>query len=288
MMLEKLQTFAQKEEEIKALILNGSRVDEKIKHDIFQDYDVICLTTNVALYRENRQWIKQFGEIMIMQTPDDMGISRSDEKTGKFTFLLQFANGQRLDITFFPMDNIHSMQHESLSRVILDKEGLLGELPPSSNKDYITLPPSEKEFNDCCNEFWWVSIYIAKGLWRKELPYAKAMFDGPVRDMLILMFRWHIGQKHNFTVDSGKSGKYFENYLEKEIWNQFVKTYPDGDYENIWDALFVMGSLFRKLARPLADELGFSYNGEEDTRVTAHLEHVRRLPSNANYMYPDK
>lgn len=53
------------------MILNGSRVDEKVEPDIFQDYDVVCLTTDVALYRENRQWIKQFGEIMIMQTPDD-------------------------------------------------------------------------------------------------------------------------------------------------------------------------------------------------------------------------
>ncbi|MDM5337529.1 aminoglycoside 6-adenylyltransferase [Fictibacillus enclensis] len=287
-MLEKLQSFAKKEEDIRAMILNGSRVDEKVEPDIFQDYDVVCLTTDVALYRENRQWIKQFGEIMIMQTPDDRGISRSEEKTGKFTCLLQFENGERLDITFFPVDNIHSMQHESLSKVMLDKDGLLDELPPPSNKDYVTLPPLEKEFSDCCNEFWWVSTYIAKGLWRKELSYAKAMFEGPVRAMLILMLRWHIGQKNNFSVDSGKSGKYFENYLEEEVWNQFVKTYPDGDYENIWDALFKMGSLFRMLARRLADDLGFTYNEEEDARVTSHLDHVRRLPSDAKSIYPDK
>lgn len=285
-MLEKLQSFAKKDEEIRAMILNGSRVDEKVEPDIFQDYDVVCLTKDVALYRENRQWINQFGEIMIMQIPDE--ISGSEEKTEKFTFLLQFANGQRLDITFFSVGNLSSMQHESLSKVLLDKDGLLDELPPPSNKDYVTLPPLEKEFSDCCNEFWWVNTYIAKGLWRNELPYAKAMFEGPVRAMLILMLRWHIGQKHNFLVDSGKSGKYFKNYLEKKIWNQFVKTYPDGDYEHMWDALFNMGSLFRKLARGLADDLGFTYNEEEDARVTAHLEHVRRLPSDAKSIYPNK
>ncbi|MDN4525820.1 aminoglycoside 6-adenylyltransferase [Fictibacillus sp. NE201] len=287
-MIEKLESFAIQEEAIRAMILNGSRVDEKVEGDIFQDYDVVCLTRDVAFYRENRQWIKRFGEIMIMQTPDGMGTNSTGEKTEKFTFLLQFADGQRLDITFFPVDSIHNIQHESLSKVILDKDGLLGELPPPSNKDYLTLPPSEKEFNDCCNEFWWVSTYIAKGLWRKELPYAKAMFDGPVRDMLVLMIRWHIGQKHNFSVDSGKCGKYFEKYLEAEVWNQFVKTYPDGDYETIWQALFEMGSLFRKLACELAVQFGFVYNEEEDTKVTAHLEHVRRLPSNAKIMYPDK
>jgi aminoglycoside 6-adenylyltransferase len=37
--------------------------------------------------------------------------------------------------------------------------------------------PSQKEFDTADNDFWWCSTNVAKGLWRKELPYAKYMLD---------------------------------------------------------------------------------------------------------------
>ena len=61
---------------------------------------------------------------------------------------------------------------------------------------------------------------MAKGLWREELSYAKGMLDGPVRDMFIVMLEWHIGMKTDFTVNAGKFGKHFEQYIEKDMWEQ--------------------------------------------------------------------
>ena len=64
---------------------------------------------------------------------------------------------------------------------------------------------------------------MAKGLWREELSYAKGMFDGPVRDMFIVMLEWHIGMKTDFTVNAGKFGKHFEQYFEGDMWEQFKR-----------------------------------------------------------------
>ncbi|MGG1575456.1 aminoglycoside 6-adenylyltransferase [Fictibacillus sp. NRS-1165] len=284
-MLGKIVEFAKKEKRLRAVILNGSRVNPNAPQDIFQDYDVVFVTEDVPYYMENREWIPTFGEIMILQTPDAMSSPEQGEMSGKFTYLMQFMDGERIDLTFYQAEKVQGMVHDSLSKVLLDKDGILPDLPEPGDQDYITKRPSEKEFMDCCNEFWWVSTYIAKGLWRRELPYAKAMFDGPVRDMLVLMLKWQIGMRHSFSVDSGKNGKYFQSYLDPEMYGQLLQTYSDGEYENIWEALFVMGGLFRRAAHELAEELGFRYPEEDDLNVTAYLNHVRKLPSDANRMY---
>ncbi|MMZ54347.1 Aminoglycoside 6-adenylyltransferase [compost metagenome] len=75
--------------------------------------------------------------------------------------------------------------------------------PPPNLQDYKTVPPTAQTYADSCNEFWWVSTYVAKGLWRHELPYAKFMLDRPVRDALHLMLEWHMGIQSDFTADPG-------------------------------------------------------------------------------------
>lgn len=72
------------------------------------------------------------------------------------------------------------------------------------------------------------------------------MLEGPVRDMFIVMLEWYIGMKTDFTVNTGKFGKHFEQYIEEDMWEQFKRTFSNAEYENIWDSFFVMGDLFRK------------------------------------------
>lgn len=284
-MLDLIVGFAQEQEGVRAVVMNGSRVDPDAPRDTFQDYDIVYFVDHVAAYVENRAWLETFGELMIMQTPDVMEGGQWPSIDHKFTYLLQFADGNRIDLTFYAAHRADGMRHDSLSVVLLDKAGLLPELPPPNGSDYATAPPSAEQFAGCCNEFWWVSTYIAKGLWRRELSYAKHMTDHPVRDMLIRMLEWHIGVRSGFTASPGKLGKYFERHLEPRLWHTFVLTYADADYERMWDALFAMCGLFRETAAEVAAYFGYAYPFEDDRRVTAHLQHVRGLPRDAERMY---
>jgi aminoglycoside 6-adenylyltransferase len=284
-MLDSILGFANNDERIRAVILNGSRANPNAPRDIFQDYDIVYIVTSVDDFVRDRSWISgSFGDLIIMQTPDEMDEPNPDN-TGKFTFLMLFCDGNRIDLTLFPQHNISKLDPECSSLLLLDKDGTAGPLPPASDKDYITLPPSEQQFANCCNEFWWVSTYIAKGLWRRELSYAKSMYEGPVRDMLILMLRWHIGIRTYFAVDPGKLGKYYEKYLEPGLWKEFVSTYPNGEYENIWGGLAVMCDLFRVVAMEVAGHFDYRYPALDDERVTAYLQHVRNLPQDADRIY---
>lgn len=203
---------AQNDERVRAIILNGSRTNPNATCDIFQDYDVVYIVTDVESFEYNIDWLKYFGEITIMQMPNNM-LDPAPSNDGSFAYLMQFTDGNRLDLTLYPLAKLSELKRDSLSVLLLDKDGIIKEFGPSSERDYLPKLPSNKQFADCCNEFW-VSTYVAKGLWREEIIYAKYMFDQVVRQELLKMLTWYIGIKTDFSRNLGKVGKHFKQYLE--------------------------------------------------------------------------
>jgi aminoglycoside 6-adenylyltransferase len=286
-MLDLILETARCDERIRAVIMNGSRVNPNARRDPFQDFDIVYIVGDVAPFRHNLEWIGRFGELMILQMPEEMGDPQPSGE-GFFTYLMQFQDGNRIDLGLFTLSqwHAHGNDHDSLSLLLLDKDGILKPFPPADEGSYLPKPPTAGQFADCCNEFWWVSPYAAKGLWRQEILYAKQMLDEYIREQLMRMLRWHIGVKTGFQVNPGKLGKYFQKYLEPELWELLLRTFSDASYENNWEALFAMGDLFRKVAVPLAGHFGFEYPFDDDRRVTAHLKYVRALPQHAKELYP--
>ena len=45
---------------------------------------------------------------------------------------MQFVDGNRIDLSFVPLDLIHHRLKDSLNKAILDRDGLLADMPPSS------------------------------------------------------------------------------------------------------------------------------------------------------------
>ena len=283
-MLELIVNIAKNDDRIRAVIMNGSRANPNSPRDIFQDFDIVYIVTDVNSFRYDYNWIKRFGEVMIVQMPDDMQDPPSVNKDC-FTYLMQFTDGNRIDLSLFPAARFSRIKKDSLSLVLLDKDGIIEPLAPPSESDYLPRPPTSKEFSDCCNEFWWVCPYVAKGLWREEVTYAKYMFDHVVREQLMKMITWYMGVKTQFLSSPGVAGRHLEKYLEPELWEMLQKTYSDASYDNTWEALFVMCSLFRLTAIHVAEHFGFDYPHGDDEKVSAHLKHVRLLPKNAKEMY---
>ncbi len=283
-MLDLIVNTAQNDERIRAVILNGSRANPDAPRDFFQDWDIVYLVTDVAPFKNDPTWINRFGEIMILQLPEAMQDPPPQNING-FTYLMQFADGNRIDLGLLPISKLDGLGNDSLSSLILDKDGLLKPFAPPNENDYLPKPPTAKKFADCCNEFWWVCPYVAKGLWREEIVYAKYMLDQIVREQLAKMTVWYIGTQTQFSQNPGKYGKYFRRYLTPELWEMLQATYADADYANTWRALFTTCDLFRTIATRVAAHFGFEYPCGDDARVSAHLEHVRLLPKNAQAMY---
>ena len=276
--------MAESDDRIRSVILNGSRANPHAPRDPFQDFDIVYIVTDVESFRRNPEWIRRFGEIMILQTPEEMH-SPPPAKDGSYAYLVQFMDGNRLDLTLYPISRLDTMHRDSLSILLLDKDGLLEPFPPPSERDYLPEPPTAKKFADCCNEFWWICTYVAKGLWREELVYARHLLDQIARTQLEKMLTWHVGERTRLQENLGSYGKYLEWYLEPELWELLLNTYADARYGKTWAALFAMCDLFRRVARPLAEKYCFEYPFGDDGRVSAHLRHVHTLPKTAKRIY---
>ena len=283
-MFDLILDTAREDERIRAVMMNGSRANPNAPKDFFQDYDIVYFVTEAVPYTRNLEWIKRFGEMMILQLPDDMVDPPPVEAPG-YCYLMQFSDGNRIDLSIFPVDKLDQWEEDSQTVILLDKDGLFPDVPPTSDRDYLPKPPTAKQFDDCTNEFWWVSPYAAKGLWRDELPYAKHMAEHYIREQLDKMLDWYVGIKTGFQFSPGKGGKYLKHSLEPELFALLLQTYSDADPEHAWEALLAMTELFRRVAIPVAEHFGYAYPYGDDQRVSAHLRHVRALPREAKEMY---
>lgn len=283
-MFDLILNIASSDENIRAVVLNGSRVNPNVKKDPFQDFDIIYFVREVGPYKGNRPFINQFGKLMIMQTPEDMS-DPPGEDDGHYSYLMQFLDGTRIDLSLYSLENINTRIADSLTIVLLDKDHLISELPAPSDRDYLPQKPTAKLFDDCCNEFWWVSTYVGKGLWREELTYTKYMLDSIVREQLMKMLTWYFGIQTDFQRSPGKAGKYIEQSLDPGFWSRLKSTYADAQPEHIWESLFVMGDLFRQMGQGVAKHFGFYYPEQDDKNVTGYLRHIRELPKDAETIY---
>jgi aminoglycoside 6-adenylyltransferase len=269
---------AETDKRIRAVLLNGSRANPKSKQDKFQDFDIVFMVNEMESFLNNHSWIGVFGERIILQMPDQMEFVENKSKNASFSYLMLFKDRNRIDLTLFPFNNTEDKSEpDSQVIVLLDKDEQFSNVPAPGDFSYLIKRPTENIFAECCNEFWWVCTYVAKGLWRQEITYAKEMFENPVRKMFLKIIEWHIGISTGFSVSFGKGGKNMQANLSPGLYEKILSTYPDARMGHIWKSLFIMCNLFSDLAKGISTNLNFEYNAEEEYNVTEYLRWVYSL-----------
>jgi len=267
---------AKNDDRIRAILLNGSRANDKISPDKYQDFDIVYIVNDIESLVSDRQWTSIFGEKLIWQLPDQMVVSKKGGQKGRtFALLMLFTDGNRIDVTLLPKNEIKANYNaDSLTIVWLDKDNMFSNIALPNDSDYLVKQPTEQEFLDTCNEFWWVCTYVAKGLLRNEIIYSKEMFETVVRPMFMNIIAWHIGIETNFSVSIGKGGKFLKDFLPPDLYNEILRTYSDHTLENNWKSLFLMMDKFGQLARAVAVPMNFNYAMAEEKNVTAYLQQL--------------
>lgn len=277
-MLDLILGVARADERIRAVYMNGSRANPNVPEDRYQDFDIAYVVSDTAPFLEDRAWVSVFGEFLMVQEPDlngrawgeDLDFSRS------YGWLMLLEDGNRIDLHIeIPDVTRDAYTADGLTVPLLDKDGILPPIPPPSDREYWVLAPSKDQYGAYCNNFWWCLNNVAKGIARDQLPYAMDMFGMIRRDMLGGMLEWFIGTRTGFSVSVGMMGKYFKKYLPGAMYGMYVKTYSDGEYRNLWDAVFAACGLFRIAAGEVADHFKYSYNHTDDANMVAYLERIR-------------
>jgi len=275
-MLAQILSFAHDHEDVRAVVMNGSRVNPNAPKDIFCDYDVVFYVTKPRHFLEERGWIEYFGKLIILQQNDFV-----DHGVEGFIFLMLFSDGVRIDLSFAALAELAYVAEDSLAVVLLDKDQRIPVLPPPSDSGYFTPKPSPKEFAEAINEIFWCSNNIAKGIWRDELPYAKAMYDVVVREPILQLLAWYAAMQHGWKLNTGKFVRRLKYHLPPEIWEAYLKTYAGVGYPETWQALFEALALVRRVGLEVAENFGYAYPLDDDRRMIEYLQRVRELPKNA-------
>ena len=247
---------------VEAVAMSGSRTDTKAPKDEFQDYDVVYVVDDLDNLTSDLAWLDQFGTRIIEQH-NILGNRR--------LYLMLFEDGNRIDLTLCPKDHIQEWVDSEADYTVLKDEKGLFESYTTSPQRYWTNPASPIDFEKACNEFWWVSAYVVKGICRKQVIYAMDHLYGICQQELLKILAWQVASD-NGTVDIGKNYKYLFQYLPAEKEKEFSNLLDFSSVEKLTQSLFATMELFHQEAQFLAHKMGFDYDMEVAEKMIEYAE----------------
>ncbi|CIY22425.1 aminoglycoside 6-adenylyltransferase [Streptococcus pneumoniae] len=257
--------------QVKAVAMSGSRTNSKALKDEFQDYDVVYVVDDLDNLTSDLSWLDQFGKRIIEQEV------RLEHRR---LFLMLFEDGNRIDLTLCPKEHIQEWVDSEAGFIVLEDPEHLFE-PYSQNLDrYWTSPATEMDFEKVCNEFWWVSAYVVKGICRKQVIYATDHLYGICQQELLKVLAWQVASDKG-TVDVGKNYKYLFNYLPTDKEKEFSDLLDFSSIDKITQSLLATMQLFHQEAQFLAQKMGFDYDKEVAEKMIEYAkERVKKFGNN--------
>ena len=272
-MMKLIMDVAINDERIRAVTMEGSRASKNATHDQYCDFDICYIVSDIREFTKDNKWVEIFGEILIVQYPMDW-YSHPYNYAGhdNFAYLIQFKDGNRIDLTLIDVCNIDKEQGCCEPRIVLLNKDNFKELQQIDDESVFYIQkPSEMEYYNTCNEFRWLSVYISKGLCREELYYAKYAYDVLMMEMFIKMLNWKIGVDNDFNVTTGNHSKYLKRFLSLEEMKRFHSVFPNGTYEDIWSKLYVIYDYFAEIAKYVGEALKYNFDAKETEEVRSFL-----------------
>jgi len=257
--------------QVNAVAMSGSRTNPNAPKDEFQDYDVVYVVDDVDNLTSDLSWLDQFGTRIIEQH-NVLGNRR--------LYLMLFEDGNRIDLTLCPKEHIQELvDSEADFTVLEDTKDLFTPYSPNSQR-YWTSPASQTDFEKACNEFWWVSAYVVKGIRRKQLLYATDHLYSICQQELLKLLAWQVAADKG-TVDVGKNYKYLFQYLPAEKEKEFSNLLDFSSSDKITQSLFATMELFHQEAQSLAQKMGFDYDKEVAEKMIEYAK--ERLETNETF-----
>ena len=248
--------------QVKAVAMSGSRTNQNAPKDEFQDYDVVYVVDDFDNLTSDLSWLDQFGKRIIEQE-----VALDHRRLN----LMLFEDGNRIDLTLCPKEHIKEWVDSEAEFIFLeDKKGLFEYYSPSPQRFWMS-PASETDFEKSCNEFWWVSAYVVKGICRKQVIYATDHLYGICQQEFLKILAWQVASNRG-VVDIGKNYKYLFNYLPTEKEKEFSDLLDFSSIEKITQSLLATMQLFHREAQRLAQKLGFDYDKEVAEKMIEYAE----------------
>ena len=279
--LTRLVAWAEREDAIRTLVLTSSRARADETVDALSDYDVIVGVGDTEDFLADESWVRGYGEPLARWGDRHEMLGLATTFCG-----VVYADRIKVDYSVWPQAVVERVAEASRLpddldvgyRVLVDKDGATSGWRAATHGAHIPDKPTRAAYEALVEEFWWDTTYVAKGLCRGELFFAKWVLDCSAKSgALRRMLEWRIELDHEWSLRPGSYGRGLERLLPADVWVELAATYGGVRREECWEALFRTIALFRRVATEVGDALGHPYPAHVDAGVTAYLEEARAL-----------
>ena len=280
-MRARLVAWGEARDSVRAMLLTSTRAVPDADPDVFSDYDVILVLTDIQPFATDRAWLEDFGHVLTLYR-DPILLDGEFEHSGN---VIQYEDGLKIDFTLWLVGLFQRIvaapelldELDAGYQILLDKDRLTDDLKPPTYQAYIPRPPTETAYIERIETFFLEAIYVAKLLWRDDLIAAKHIMDGMMKqESLLQMLEWHAEIDHGWTVKPGPYGRRLKQWLRPDLWAELEASYTGGGIEANWDAMYRTIALFRRVALEVGERLGYAYPHVLERRVRIYLQRVKQ------------
>ena len=251
-LIDRFVQWAQTEDNIRAVIVIGSRARTDHPADEWSDLDVAILANDPEPYWATTGWLHNIGVpwlTFIESLPDGSGFERR----------VLFEGGLDVDFVPDPVEPFRRMLDEGQLggladlihrgvRFLVDKEGFAERLAQIPVELLPYQPPAESEFLNLVNDFWYHTVWTAKKLRRGELWIGKSCCDDYLKHLLRQMLTWHTRARRGASVDTWMQGRFLDEWADARAVAALSTIFAHYDVADVWRALLATMELFHWLA----------------------------------------
>ncbi len=265
--LEGIRQWARRDDGIRALVATGSLARNDGAADEFSDLDLQVITLDVKRYTTDDSWLVALGEVWIcFPLREDLPYR-----------LVWFKDGVKVDFQFLNLEQIRagefSDEHARGHRILLDKDDLFRDLPPSMGVFPLPPAPTPAEVQAAINEFWFEAIHVAQFIRRREFWVVKHR-DWTMKRNLLRLLEWQARLTRAQPVNTWLLGRRISSWTDDEARSAIECIWGGWDAAALWDALFVQIKLFRRLSLDVSQALDCNH----DDKIHRDIEtYIRRL-----------
>jgi aminoglycoside 6-adenylyltransferase len=295
-LIARFVAWANTQTDIRAALIVGSRAREDRPADEWSDLDIILIVTEPERYLTKTDWLENIGNPWVTFTEKT---GTGDEKERR----VLFDGGLDVDFVLLPAKKIQALARllqarerfpkilsllpRSLSqeatqgiaafsdiahrgvKVLVDKDGIAKFLLSAIVEASPPAPPTQDEFLNLVNDFWYHAVWTAKKLRRGELWTAKGCSDSYMKWWrLRQMIEWHARAKNSFEYDTWHGGRFLEKWADPRIVEGLRDAFAYYDEDDLWRGLLATMDLFRWVAIETAELLGHAYPSSADEHAT--------------------
>lgn len=268
-LIKKFVSWAKTSCDVKSVFVVGSR--SRIDHpaDEYSDLDLVMVVTNPEYFLSSDQWLESIGDYWASF------IERTTVGGGKERRVL-FENALDVDFAIFSEKGFEQVIEKNEVqavfkrgfRVLLDKNGWANALPKISIECQVYSPPTESEFLNFVNDFWYHSVWTTKKLLRGELWSAKSCVDSYMKQLLLKIIECHAHAIKSWDYDTWHNGRFLDVWAEQRVKQGLQGVFAHYDKNDIRLALLATMDLFRLLAIEVSEKMDFEYSNDADKKAT--------------------